>query len=158
MANKKISAALDKASLEATDMIPVAQAGSAQAWHVTGQTLFDSIPPATEASPGTVELATAAEVTAATDGARAVTPASLFGNLTIRHLANGALYIGQVTSINDKTGIGNLLTAITGLLAPQDGDLFLVRDNLDNMYLFVFEGASGDFQGFNMTTGGHLTV
>jgi len=73
MANKKISQAASKASLEATDMIPLAAAGSTTAYHITGENLFGSLPAATDAAKGAVELDTQAETAAGTDSERAVT-------------------------------------------------------------------------------------
>jgi hypothetical protein len=66
MATKLISEATTKSSLASTDMIPIAAAGEATAYHVTGEGLFDSLPAATTEISGVVELATYGEVAAGT--------------------------------------------------------------------------------------------
>src|SRR5512146_3315999 len=96
MSDKTISQATAKTTLSTTDMIPVAAAGDNTAYHVTGETLFTSIPAAAEASKGIIELATVAEANLGTDAERAVTPAGL---LLIQDA--GKAIVG-----GDKTGSG----------------------------------------------------
>ena len=151
MANKKISQAASKASLESTDMIPVAQAGSTTAYHISGENLFGSMPNATDASKGAVELATQAETAAGTDAERAVTPAGLAHAIGPKNLAPGHCSIGVVLSLT----LANLSAAFLAARgrAHGDGDLIVVRDALDYMYMLVYDASTGGWFGTNASPG-----
>jgi hypothetical protein len=158
MANTKISQAWSKPALEATDMMPVAKQGSLQAYHVTGQTLFDSLPAATTASKGTVELATAAETQAGTDAERAVTPASLIGAIGPQNLVGGVHYIGSAGAPPlTATMIFNAFHTATGR-NPAWGELIVCGDNSGGFYLFFYHTATGAMMGFNLWTGAYMCV
>lgn len=93
MADKRISDAAAKPSLENTDMIPLAADGDNAAYHVTGETIFGSLPDATTAQKGRVELATEAEAASASDSVRAVTPSGLM----IKKTGSGAIIVGDLS-------------------------------------------------------------
>jgi hypothetical protein len=133
MANTKISQAYSKPALEATDMIPVASQGQLTAYHVTGQALFDSLPGATTASKGAVELATQAETKAGADCERAITPASLGIDLIYQQVCGRAMLNGDI--------------AIWDGPYPDYG-----------FYLGVYHSAAGKVYAFNLRDGSHLII
>jgi hypothetical protein len=151
MANKKISQAASKASLEATDMIPVAQAGSTTAFHITGENLFGSLPAATDAAKGAVELATQAETAAVTDTERAVTPASLVNAIGPKNLAVGHCFIGVVIGMT-RVNINAAFLAKVGRVHA-DGDLIALKDELDNRYILLFDSSQATWWGMQITNG-----
>lgn len=156
MANRKISQAASKASLESTDMIPVAQAGSTTASHITGENLFGSMPNATDAAKGAVELATQAETAAGTDAERAVTPASLANAIGPKNLAQGHCSIGVVMSLT----LANIATAFLTARgrAHGDGDLIVVRDAMDYLYILAYDASTGTWFGMNVAAGTFVSV
>jgi hypothetical protein len=151
MANKKISQAASKASLEATDMIPLAAAGSTTAYHISGENLFGSLPTATDAAKGAVELATQAETAAGTDAERAVTPASLTNAIGPQNLAMGHCFIGVVASMTLANINAAFLAAVGRVHA--DGDLIAVKDALDYRYILLYDSARGGWYGMRVTDG-----
>ncbi len=157
MANTKISQAYSKPTLETTDMIPVAKQGALTAYHVTGQTLFDSLPPASTASQGVVELATAAEAKAGTDIERAVTPASLIGAIGPQMIAAGVHYIGSVGALPlSANQIATRFSTVVGR-AIDYGDLVIFDDSSGGFYITVFHAGAGRFYGFNLRTGAYVS-
>ena len=158
MANTKISQAYSKATLEATDMIPVAKQGALTAYHVTGQTVFDSLPPASTASQGVVELATAAEAKAGTDIERAVTPASLIGAIGPKMIAAGVHYIGSVSSTPlTATKIAAQFNTAVGR-AIAHADLAIFYDSSGGFHIVIFHVQSATFLGFNLLTGAYVAI
>jgi hypothetical protein len=158
MANTKISQAFNKPVLEATDMIPVAAQGALTAYHVTGQALFDSLPAATTASQGTVELATAAETKAGTDTERAVTPAGLIGSIGPKMVAEGMHYIGNVGNPPlTAMQIANQFNTTVGRWVA-NGDVVIFSDNSGGFYFTVFHSAAGRFYGFNLRDGSFVNI
>jgi hypothetical protein len=104
-------------------MIPVAASGDTTAYHVTGETLFASIPAAAEASKGIIELATVEEANLGADTERAVTPAGLLlkkdsglaivgGDLTGSGRGDGALDIQASHSVTSQVASGDYATAV----------------------------------------------
>jgi hypothetical protein len=91
MPDKTISEAQSKSTLEDTDMLPLAAANDDTAYKLTGANLFASLPAATTALKGRVELATAAEAAAGTDTERAVTPSGLLVRKTGTAIEGGDL-------------------------------------------------------------------
>lgn len=156
MANRKISQAASKASLESTDMIPVAAAGSITAFHITGENLFGSMPNATDASKGAVELATQAETAAGTDAERAVTPASLAKAIGPKNLAAGHCSIGVLLSLT----LANLSAAFLAARGRShgDGDLIVVRDAMDYLYILAYDASTGGWFGINAIAGTFVSV
>jgi hypothetical protein len=155
MANTKISQAYAKATLETTDMIPVAAQGQLTAYHVTGQALFDSLQPASTASKGVVELATAAEARAGTDTERALTPASLANAIGPKMVAAGEHYIGQVSALTAVAITTQFNTAVGRAMAH--GDMAIFDDAGGGFYVGFFHPAAGRIYGFNLRTGGYVS-
>jgi hypothetical protein len=155
MANTKISQAYSKSTLETTDMIPVAKQGALTAYHVTGQTLFDSLPPASTASKGVVELATAAEARAGSDTERALTPASLANAIGPTMVAAGILYIGQVSALTAAAISAQFATAIGRAVAH--GDVMIFDDASSGYYVGFFHSGAGKVYGFNLRTGDYVS-
>jgi hypothetical protein len=151
MANKKISQAASKPSLEATDMIPVAAAGSTTAYHITGENLFGSLPAATDAAKGAVELATQAETAAVTDAERAVTPAGLANAIGPKNLATGHCYVGVAMTMT-RLNINAAFLAATGR-EQADGDLITIKDGLDYSYILMYDSSQATWYGMNLTLG-----
>ena len=156
MTDKKISDAAPKASLAATDMIPVACASDDIVYHITGQTLFDSIPQATTSVRGTAEAATLAEVQAAADSARCVTPASLAQAINPLHLAPGWCYIGQVSTPPTFSKINAKFIEAFGR-SPARGDLFTMYDSDNDIYILVLNDSAGVFCGINASDGAFVS-
>jgi hypothetical protein len=158
MANTKISQAYSKPALEATDMIPVASQGQLTAYHVTGQALFDSLPGATTASKGAVELATQAETKAGADCERAITPASLLGAIGPKMVAKGLIYIGYVENMN-AVGIDLIYQQVCGR-AMLNGDIAIWDGPYPDygFYLGVYHSAAGKVYAFNLRDGSHLII
>ena len=156
MANKKISAASNRVPLQSTDMIPVAALGSTGAFHVTGETLFNSIPEATSDTVGVVELATQAESAAATVDDRAVTPASLANAIGPAHMAEGWCFAGQ---LDDDPDVLNLLAIFEDAFgrAAVNGDMMIVEDPAESLYVVFMSEAAGGWFGFNATTGAFVS-
>jgi hypothetical protein len=153
MANTKISQALSKPALEPTDMIPVAAQGQLTAYHVKGQALFDSLPAATTASQGVVELATAAEAKAGTDTERAVTPASLIGAVGKTMIGSPLFFIGSTTALNAATIAGVFATAVGRNVAHGDLVVFSGPYPGYGFYFGVFNVEAGAFYCFDMHDG-----
>jgi hypothetical protein len=153
MANTKISQAYSKPTLDPTDMIPVAAQGQLTAYHVTGQALFDSLPAATTASRGVVELATAAEAKAATDTERAVTPASLLGALGPKHIGSAILFIGSPAALT-AVAIGDAFVTAVGR-QPLHGDLVVFSGPYPvyGFYFGLYSSGVGAFYCVNMHDG-----
>jgi hypothetical protein len=144
MANKKISEATAKSTLELTDKIPVAKEGDPSAYCVTGQTVFESIPAASASSKGVVELATQTETLAGTDTLRAVTPAGLIGALGPRNMAVAFTYMGRILDVpTTNLKILARFQATFGRL-PYAGDIVTFDDETDSSYFLIFEH-SGDY-------------
>ena len=131
MPDTKISQATPKPSLDPADMLPVAAAGQNTAYHVTGETLFNSIPSASTAAKGAVELATGEETQAGTDETRAVTPAGLkSGRVRLaQQLPAGAWYQeftanalvnGVWTAVDLAAAVGAEARAFYGMLMALD--------------------------------------
>jgi hypothetical protein len=154
MPDVAISGATAKASLVNSDMIPVAASGSTTAYKVTGETLFNSIPQASTSVQGKVELATAAETRAATDTARAITPAGLANSVGPKQLYPGFCFAGKL-AVRPPTGVTiyNKFLATFGRVIA-DGDVLTILDNLDDMYLLCFSESDGGFHGihFNLSS------
>jgi hypothetical protein len=155
MTNTKISQAYSKPTLETTDMIPVAKQGALTAYHVTGQALFDSLPPASTASKGVVELATAAEAKAGTDVTRAVTPASLIGAIGPKMVAAGIHYIGQVTALTAAAITAQFATAVGR--AAAHGDMMIFDDAGGGYFVGFYHSGAGRVYGFNLRTGAYFS-
>lgn len=153
MANTKISQAYSKATLLLTDMIPVAMQGQLTAYHITGQALFDSLPAATTAEMGVVELATAAEAAAGTDTERALTPASLQGAISTVMLAPQLHYIGYVDPLGVNP-ICDLYESIVGRPVAH-GDIMIWDGPAPDygFYIGLFHSAAGKVYAFNMRDG-----
>jgi hypothetical protein len=155
MANTKISQAYSKPTLEASDMIPVAKQGALTAYHVTGQALFDSLPPASTASKGVAELATAAEARAGSDTERALTPASLANAIGPKMVAAGIHYIDQVGGLTAAGIIAQFAVAVGRSAAH--GDMMIFDDEGGGFYLGIFHSAAGKVYGFNLRTGDYVS-
>ena len=153
MPNTKISQAYAKPSLAPTDMIPVAAQGQLSAYHVTGQALFDSLPAATTASRGVVELATAAEAKAATDTERVVTPASLLGALGPKHVGSPIFYIGSAAELTANSIAGKFVTAVGRQPVTGDMVVFSGPSPIWGFYLGLYNTGSGAFHCINMNDG-----
>jgi hypothetical protein len=151
MANKKISQAALKPSLESTDMIPVAAAGSTTAYHISGENLFGSLPAATDAAKGAVELATQSETAAMSDTERAVTPAGLANAIGPKNLAAGHCYVGVAMTMTRLNINAAFLTA-TGR-EQADGDLITIKDGLDYSYILMYDTSQATWYGMNVTLG-----
>lgn len=158
MANTKISQAYSKPALEATDMIPVAAQGQLTAYHVKGQALFDSLPAATTASKGVVELATAAEAKTATDTERAVTPASMLGALGPKHVGSCLFWIGAPATLT-AGAIWNAFVAAVGR-QPTHGDMvvFSGPSPIFGFYFGLYSSGLGAFCCFNMNDGSFSAI
>jgi hypothetical protein len=154
MANTKISQAYSKATLDPTDMIPVAKQGALTAYHVTGQAVFDSLPQATTASKGVAELATAAETRAGTDTERVLTPASLDTAIGPTMIAGGVHYIGMVSALT-AAAIDTQFNAVVGR-ALEHGDMMIFDGPAAGFYVGFFHSAAGKVYGFNLRTGAYV--
>ena len=155
MADKKISQATPKLSLEAGDMLPVAGAGDDETYHITGQALFDSLPRASSSAAGMVELATQAEVAAAEDASRAVTPAALAGALGPRCLAAGWCFIGALAAPLTRSKISAAFLAAFGR-AAQQGDLCTALDSESDLFILAWNAAAGAWEGMNASQGANV--
>jgi hypothetical protein len=156
MANTKISQAYSKATLETTDMIPVAKQGALTAYHVTGQALFDSLPAASTASKGVVELATNTETRAGVDTERAVTPASLANAIGATMVAAGIHYIGSVTLPLSAAAITAKFLATVGR-AMAHGDMAVFDDSGGGYTLGFYHSGAGKVYGFNLRSGAYVS-
>lgn len=134
MANKLISEATSKSSLDSLDMVPVAKSGEATAYHITGTNLFSSIPDASTSQKGQVELATDAEIAAGTSD-KVVEANGLASALAGVHLVTigvapptvGAIDAAFSTTFNRSRVNGDLIT-----LEDSDGDLYILVYDADN--------------------------
>jgi hypothetical protein len=152
MADIKISEATYKEELESSDMIPLAVTGSSKAYHLTGGALFGCLPLATTTDEGIVELATKAETEAATDTARAVTPASLAGAIGAAHLGEAILYAGRSTlTALTRAEITTMFTAEFGR-APVTGDLITIEDKSDRTHMLIWSSTYGGWFGIQLDT------
>jgi hypothetical protein len=156
MANTKISQAYSKPTLETTDMIPVAKQGALTAYHVTGQALFDSLPPASTASKGVAELATAAEARAGVDTERTLTPASLANAIGPKMIAAGVHYIGQVGGMSAANIAATFAAAVGRAVAH--GDMMIFDDEVGGYYVGFFHSGAGKVYGFNLRTGAYISI
>ncbi|MBE0410662.1 MAG: hypothetical protein IBX69_13110 [Anaerolineales bacterium] len=152
MADVKISAATNKEQLISSDMLPLAAVGDNTAYKLTGATLFDSIPAATDTSEGVVELATQAETAAATDTERAVTPASLAGSVGPLMLMAGLLFVGRSTFATlTKAEINTLFNTKFGR-SPASGDLITIEDGTDRLHVLTWSVVYGGWFGVQLDT------
>jgi hypothetical protein len=152
MADVKISNATRREQLISSDMLPLAAAGDNVAYKLTGSTLFDSIPAATDTARGIVELATQAETEAAADTERAVTPASLASSVGPAMMASALLSVGRSTLATlTRANINTLFNTKYGR-APAMGDLITVEDTTDRLHILTWSAVYGGWFGVQMDT------
>ena len=160
MANKKISEATPKATLDNTDMIPLAASGSATAYHIKGEKIFDSIPAATTSAKGSVELATNAETQTGTDTERAVTPAGLAAAIGPKQMGAGFCYIGQVNLEPASLTAAAITTQFTTAAGrgPVEGDILVFADTYFTLYFGIYDAGAGAFSVFNLDSGAWSSI
>ena len=142
MATKKISEATNKTSLADTDMLPLAAAGDATAYKITGANLKASIPDATTSSKGIVELASAADIPAAT--ANVVVECSALASAYA-----GTHYLAVGVSSPTYTALRSAFFTVFGRY-PTGGEIVAVNDGT-YYYLLVYYSAK--FAGFRLDAG-----
>ena len=143
MPNKLISEASAKESLDTTDMIPVAKSGEATAYHVTGQTLFDSIPTASSSQEGIVEIATKIEINTGEGG-------KIVGASNLSNCLAGTHYMYLSSSPPVASTITNRFTIVFDR-APAIGDLVTMKDSSGDYFILVYDSENTGWRGLNAT-------
>ena len=149
MANKLISEATSKTTLDAVDMVPVAKSGEATAYHITGQVLFDSIPDADASTKGKVELATDGEIAAGTAD-KVVEAGGLAGALAGSHLVT-------IGSAPPTVGVIDAAFATEFDRSKANGDLITLEDSNGDLYILVYDSSNTAWHGMNATDGAFVS-
>ena len=149
MATKLISEAAAKATLDDTDMVPVAKSGEGTAYHVTGAALFDSIPSASTSVEGKAELATAGELAAGTSG-KVVEAGTLSAGLAGSHFID-------LGSTPPTLGTINTAFASTFARAQAEGDLITLKDSSNDYFILVYDTETTAWSGINATDGAFVS-
>ena len=149
MANKLISEATSKSTLDGPDMVPIAKSGEATAYHITGTNLFSSIPDASTSQKGQVELATDAEIAAGTAD-KIVEASGLASALAGAHL---------VTIGSSPPTVSLIDAAFNSTFgrARVNGDLITLEDSDGDLYILVYDATNTAWHGINATDSGFVT-
>ena len=149
MANKLISEATSKSTLDGSDMLPLAKSGEATAYKITGTNLFASIPDASTSQKGQSEIATDAEIAAGTSG-KVVDADGLSGALAGSHLVTIAVSPPTVSTIDAAF-------AKTFGRSRVNGDLITLEDSSGDLFILVYDSDNTAWHGNNATDSGFVS-
>jgi len=137
-------------------LFPLAAAGDATARCIALGDVWGSLPEATPDGPGACTLAHPAQAQAADDGAAAVTPQSLAGALGARHFAPAGALLQVSVAPPGGAAVSQAFLAACGRRRSQ-GDLALVQDAQEALYLLVWNSPRRRWQGLDLYRGAFVS-